>query len=124
MNSKTKKPTKQRKRMHEGGLHTKRKQLVAPIDKKLVTEVGKKKILIRKGDTVKILVGKHKGKSGKIEKVDYTKCKVYIKDIKCKNNKGQEKLIPFTASNLILTEVVLNDSLRIKKTSKTPKKVE
>lgn len=115
MNTKTKKPTKQRKRLYQGALHTKRKLIVAPVDKKLREQIGKRSIAVRKGDTVKILVGSHKGKSGKVEKVDYSKAKVYVKEIIYKTNKGLEKLLPLTASNLLITDVVLDDVRRFKK---------
>ena len=127
MENKTIKPNKQRKRAYNASYQNKRKNLVAPIDKKLFSSVGKKRLVIRKGDTVKILVGNNKGKSGKVERVDYTKERVFIKDIKVRNNRGQEKLLPFVASNLIITEVVITDNKRInKKKHKSPtnKKVE
>jgi len=119
MNTKTKNPSKQRKRNYKAPLHAKRKLLVAPIDKKLFEKVNKKKITVRKGDTVKILRGNHKGKSGIVEKVDYDKVRVFIKDIVNKNTRGQEKLIPFVASNLIITDLFLEDSRRIKKTKES-----
>ena len=122
MNTKTRKPTKQRKRLYQGALHTKRKLIVAPIDKKLREQIGKKSISVRKGDTVKILVGSHKGKSGKVEKVDYSKAKVFVKEIIYKTNKGVEKLLPLTASNLVITDVVLDDLKRLKKTVKVTQK--
>ena len=122
MDKKTIKPNKQRKRLYQSAIHKKRKSLVAPIDKTIRKEVNKKKLTIRKGDTVKVMVGDNKGKSGKVESVDYTKTRIFIKDLKYKNNKGQEKLLPFKASNLMLTNVVLNDSKRIK-LKKAPKKV-
>ena len=115
MNTKTKKPTKQRKKLYQGALHTKRKLLVAPLDKKLREQIGRKSIAIRKGDTVKILIGSKKGKSGKVEKVDYSKAKVFVKEIIYKTNKGLEKLLPLTASNLVITDVVLDDIKRFKK---------
>lgn len=115
MNTKTKKPTKQRKKLYQGALHTKRKLLVAPLDKKLREQIGRKSIAIRKGDTVKILIGSQKGKSGKVEKVDYSKAKVFVKEIIYKTNKGLEKLLPLTASNLVITDVVLDDIKRFKK---------
>jgi large subunit ribosomal protein L24 len=115
MNTKTKDPSKQRKRIYNASLHSKRKLLIAPVSKKLVESVGKKRLTIRKGDTVKVLVGNYKGKSGKVEKVDYDKTKVFIKDIFNKNSRGQEKLIPFVASNLIIIDLYLEDSRRIKK---------
>lgn len=118
MNTKTKNPGKQRKMFFKAALHAKRKQVVAPVDKKKQNELGVKALTVRKGDTVKVLVGKYKGKSGKVEKVSYTKSKVYIKDLTYKNLKGQEKFVPFTASNLVILDAVVTDSKRIKKSPK------
>jgi len=125
---KTIKPNKQRKRMYNASYQNKRKNLVSPVDKKIEATLGKKRIVVRKGDTVKIMVGNNKGKSGKVERVDYTKERVFIKDIKVKNARGQEKLIPFVASNLIIIDAVVTDNQRTSKKiiKKTPinKKVE
>lgn len=112
MSNKTKNPGKNRKRMLTGVYHVKRKSLVAPIDKPLVKQVNKKKTSLRKGDTVKVLVGEHKGKTSVVEKVNYDKAVVYLKDFKVTNSRGQEKLLPFKASNLVITTLVLNDKKR------------
>jgi len=119
---KTINPGKQRKRLYDVIYHHKRNILTAPLDKRLFSSIGKKKLPIRKGDTVKIMTGDNKGKTGKIEKVDYTKERVFIKDIKRSNNRGQEKLLPFVASNLLITDVVLTDTRRISRKHKTIKK--
>ncbi len=117
--SKTKKPSKQRKRnIYKANIYGKRKLLVAKLDKPLAKTTNKKRMTIRKGDTVKILRGNYKGKSGKVEKVSYTHAKIYIKDIKQTNSRSQENMIPFNASNLIITELVLNDNKRIKNLDK------
>ncbi len=125
---KTIKPNKQRKRMYNASYQNKRKNLVSPVDKKIEAILGKKRIVVRKGDTVKIMVGNNKGKSGKVERVNYTKERIFIKDIKVKNARGQEKLIPFVASNLIITDAIVTDNQRTSKKiiKKTPinKKVE
>ncbi len=73
---------------------------------------------VRKGDTVIIKRGQFKGKSGKVEKVDYNRLKVYIKDIKKVNSRGRDILIPFDASNLLITDAVLKDEKRIKQNIK------
>ncbi len=119
---KTINPGKQRKRLYNTIYHNKKKVLTAPLDKKLFASVGKKRLSVRKGDTVKIMTGENKGKTGKIEKVNYTKERVFIKDIKRSNNRGQEKLLPFMASNLLIIDVVLTDVKRISKKHKSIKK--
>jgi large subunit ribosomal protein L24 len=123
MNTKSKNPSKQRLKIYKGAMHTKNKLLVAPLDKFIIGKVGKQRLIIRKGDTVKVLVGDHKGKTGKIERVDHDKAKVYIKDIKNTNSRGQDKLIPFVASNLVITNAVLDDNRRINKKVESAKVV-
>jgi len=118
----TKNPGKQRLKVYKGALHTKRKLLVCPLDKNLQKQHSLKRISVRKGDSVKVIVGDNKGKSGKVEKVDYSKSKVYVKEIKYKNARAQEKMTPLVASNLVITDLVMTDLKRIKK--KAPKKVE
>ena len=119
MMAKTKKPGKQRRRMLTGVYHVKRKLLVAPIDKPLVKQVNRKRAPLRKGDTVKILVGDNKGKTSVVEKVNYDKGLVYLKDVKVTNSRGQEKLLPFQASNLVITDLISNDKKRfVEKKSK------
>jgi large subunit ribosomal protein L24 len=118
----TKNPGKQRLKIYNSSIHQKRKSLSSPLDKSLIEKEGVKKLSVRKGDTVKIMVGKYKGKTGKVEKVDYTKSKVFLKEIKTKNVRGQEKMVPFVASNLLITDLILTDLKRIKN-KKTPKKV-
>lgn len=120
MNNKTNKPGKQRKRMLTGVYHIKRKLLVAPIDKTLIKQVDKKRIALRKGDGVKILVGDHKGKTSTIDRVNYDRGVVYLKDIRVTNTRGQEKHLPFRASNLVITSLIQNDKKRfvVKKAKK------
>lgn len=120
--AKTKNPSKQRKRnIYKTNIYGKRKLLVAKLDEAITKTTNKKRMTVRKGDTIKILRGSYKGKSGKVEKVSYTKAKIYVKDIKQTNSKGQDKLIPFNASNVIITELFLNDNKRIKNLKKVDK---
>ena len=68
---------------------------------------------IRKGDTVKVIRGKMKGKEGVVEKVsgDY----VYIENLKVEKQEGKRVSIPIHASNLILKKIVLEDKKRKEK---------
>ena len=122
MMTKTKRPGKQRRRMLTGVYHIKRKLLVAPIDKKIIKETGKARAALRKGDSVKVLVGDNKGKSSTVERVNYDKGIVYLKDFKVTNSRGQEKLLPFKASNLVITTLVLTDKKRFPVKSKPKSK--
>jgi large subunit ribosomal protein L24 len=123
MNIKSKKPSKQRKKLYKGALHTRRKLLVAPVSKEIKENINKSKLVVRKGDKVKILVGNNKGKTGVVQRVDYDKAKVFIKGFSRTNSRSQERLIPFVASNLIIIDALLDDNKRIKNVAtKTSKK--
>ena len=66
-----------------------------------------------------MLVGDNKGKTSVVDRVNYDKGVVYLKDFKVTNSRGQEKLIPFRASKLVITSLVLNDKKRfVEKKSK------
>ena len=113
----TKNVSKQRKALYNSSLKDKRKQLKAPLDKRLKEELKKKSLSLRKGDTVKVMVGKFKGKTGKIERINYNKTQVFVNGLTFKDRRGQDKLFPFDASNLLITEADLEDVKRIKNKS-------
>ncbi|MEM4366629.1 MAG: 50S ribosomal protein L24 [Candidatus Anstonellales archaeon] len=81
------------------------------ISKALRKKLGarKRSISVRKGDRVKVMRGEYKGKEGTVAKVNSKAGKVYIEGITVKNARGKEVLVPFDASNLLLTELVMSD---------------
>jgi len=122
---KTKKPSKQRKRLCQGKLHTRKAVLNAHLSPELRKEMkGKRSLMIKKGDKVKIMRGKNKKKEGKIVNVDHKKAKVFIEKITRKKADGTEKLIPIKASNLLIIELEQKDEKRIKTGKATGKKEE
>lgn len=122
---KTKKPSKQRKRLYQGKLHTRKAVLNAHLSPELRKEMkGKRSLMIKKGDKVKIMRGKNKKKEGKIVKVDHKKAKVFIEKITRKKADGTEKLIPIKASNLLIIELEQKDEKRIKTGKKQETKTE
>jgi large subunit ribosomal protein L24 len=112
---KTKKPGKSRKRRAEAPLHKKQKMAGAHLGKSLRDKYKRRGLAVRKGDVVKIMRGKDKGKEGKVETVMIGTGRVYIKGIKMKKNDGSEKPRPIDASNLEIIEIDLSDKERINK---------
>ncbi len=121
---KTKKPSKQRKRLYKGKMHERKNVLTSHLSKELRKETGKRSMIIRTGDKIKIMRGTHKKKEGKIVKVDHKKAKVFIDKITRKKADGTEKLIPIKASNLLITEIERKDEKRFKRTGIKAKKEE
>ena len=87
----------------------------AHLEKELRKKYGKRSISIRKGDEVKVMVGKFKGKTGKISIVNTKKQKVAIEGIQGKKKDGTKLNVFFNASNLLVKSLNLDDKKRIKK---------
>jgi len=101
------KPDTERKKRYSAKLHEKKDYLNVHVSKELKgkMKVKKRSILVNKGDTVKVMRGKYKGKTAKVGRVSHLKIKVYLEGLTVKNAKGDEKLIAFQPSNLMIMEV-------------------
>jgi len=111
---KSSKPKKQRKEHYNQPLHRKQQGLAGHLDKKLRQQLGTRSLALRKGDSVKVAVGKKKGTTGKITAVDYEKGVVFVDKLVRKKANGEEIPMPVQASNLIVIDVDKNDAKRFK----------
>ena len=68
-----------------------------------------------KGDKVKVLRGQHKGKEGKVERVGLKASKIYITGIDTAKKDGTKELVPINPTNIVITELTLNDKKRKEK---------
>ena len=123
----SKQPRKQRKYRYNAPLHIKCKFMAAHLSKELSKKYNRRSIKVRKGDKVTILRGQFKKKTGRIEKIDLKKTKTYIAGIEMIKKDGTKVLYPIHPSNLIVTELNLDDKKRmaivnkLKKTDKIKK---
>jgi len=111
---KSKQPRKQRKYRYNAPLNIKSKFMGCHLSKELRGKYKKRSITIRKGDGIKVLRGQFKGKTGKIDIVDIKKSKVYITGIEVVKKDGTKALYPIHPSNLIITDLNLEDKKRKK----------
>lgn len=101
-----------RKNLYEAKLHERKNLMHVHVSKELKTKLGIKTraLLVNKGDSVRIMRGGNRGKTGKIARVNYQKLVVYIEGVSRKNAKGTEVLISFQPSNLALTDLNMTDA--------------
>jgi large subunit ribosomal protein L24 len=111
---KSKKPRKQRKFLYNAPLHIRRKMISAHLSKELREKYKRRSLPLRKGDEVKVMRGEFKGTIGKIVRIDTKEYKVYIDTVKKKRSIGTEYLVPIRPSNLLITNLNLEDKYRIK----------
>jgi len=69
-------------------------------------------IRIRKGDTVKILRGTFKGRSGKVESVNVKRQRVFITGVDQSKRDGGKSLVPIRPSAILIKEVDTTDKRR------------
>ena len=112
--NKTKNTGKNRKRRFTADLHIKKNFVHACLSKDLRKQLKRRSLGLRKNDTVKIMVGKHKKKTAKVNKIDLKKERIYLQGLNLKKADGKEKLLGFEPSNLMIIEIGDNDALRIK----------
>jgi len=110
----SKQPRKQRKYRYNAPLHIKQKFMRAMLSKELRKKHGKRNFSLKKGDKVKVMVGQFRKHEGKIDRIDLKKSKVYISGVEVVKKDGTKTTYPFNPSNLMLTELNLDDKMRRK----------
>ena len=111
---KSSKPRKQRRFRFNAPLHELQHFSHSHVDKSLAKKLGitKRAVQVSKGDTVKVMSGKNKGKTGKVLRVDMRKGFLFIDSMKKKNAKGKEFDIPIRINNVYITDLNLSDKVR------------
>ncbi len=109
---------KQRKYRANAPKHIKRKMMAANLSKELRKKHGRRSFAVRKGDEVKVMRGKFKGKIGKISAINSVKGKIAVEGLQRKKNDGTKINILFDCSNVQIQKLDLNDRKRVKAISR------
>src|SRR3989344_6562113 len=109
----SKQPRKQRKYLANAPLSIKRKFLSANLSKELRKKHEKRNLPVRKGDTVKIMRGKFRGKQGKITEVNTKISKIKIEGIQVKKQDGSKVDVRIIPSNIQIIELNAEDKKRL-----------
>ena len=104
--------SKQKRYRMNAPSHVRRKMMSAHLSKELRKKYSRRSIPARKGDTVKVMRGSFKKKTGKILEVDMRRMKVYIDGMQRGKQDGSKVNVPFEPSNLMITELNLDDRKR------------
>ena len=84
------------------------------MSKELRKKYGKRSIGLRKGDKVRVIQGEFKKHEGKVENINLKKTRVFVSGVETTKKDGAKKLIALHPSNLMVTELILEDKLRQK----------
>lgn len=110
----SKQPRKQRKYLANAPLHLRKNFVRVNLSKELRKTHGKRNLPVKKGDTVKIMAGKFKGKQGKITEVNLKTSKVAIEGIQIKKMDNSKVNVRFHPSKLRIIELNTEGKGRIK----------
>jgi len=114
----SKQPRKQRKYRANAPIHIKRKFLAATLSKELREKYGKRNIEVRKGDEVKVMRGKFKGRQGKVTDVNVKDAKIGIEGVQRTKKDGTKVNVWFHASKVKIINLDTNDIKRLKNAPK------
>jgi large subunit ribosomal protein L24 len=117
----SKQPRKQRKYQHNAPPHIRGDFLNAHLSKDLAKKQGIRRIRIRVGDKVKVLRGSFKGKENKVEMINIKTSKVMISGIEISKKDGSKSRPLIHASNLLITDLNLDDKKRFDRFKKEKK---
>jgi len=110
----SKSPRKQRKRLFNAPLHVRNKIIVSHFSPELRKKYSRRSLRVRTGDKVKILRGQFKGKTGKVEKINSKKSRVFITGVEFTKKDGSKSLHPVHSSNVMINELNLSDKKRLR----------
>jgi large subunit ribosomal protein L24 len=116
------KARKQRKYRFNAPMHIKQKFMHSHLSKELREKYTLRSIGIRKGDRVKVARGQFAGKTGKVDRIDLKRERVYMSNIEMIKKDGSKILYPIHPSKLIVQELNLDDKMRREKVKKFEKK--
>ncbi|MBS3794691.1 MAG: 50S ribosomal protein L24 [Candidatus Thorarchaeota archaeon] len=104
-----KSPSKQRKRIHQGSIHSHKNMFNVRLDEFLREEYGLRSMKLKKGDLVKIMRGRFRETEGTVERLDYKEVRVYLDSATTEKADGTEINVPIHPSNLMLLQPEMDD---------------
>ena len=108
-------PRKQRMYRYNAPLHIKQKFMHVHLSPELRKKYSLRNTQLKKGDKVKIMRGQFRKKEGRVERISLKKEQVFITGIEKIKKEGTKLLVAFQPSNLMLTELNLDDKKRKQK---------
>jgi len=107
-------PRKQRRGLYNAPLHKRRIIMSSHLSDELEETYGIRSYPVRKGDTVKIMRGSHKGATGKVASIDRKNYFITVDGVTMTKADGKEVARKIHPSNVMITQLDLSDPKRKK----------
>ncbi|HLC55121.1 MAG TPA: 50S ribosomal protein L24 [Candidatus Nanoarchaeia archaeon] len=115
---------KRRKYAANAPLHVRRKLMSAHLAPMLRKKYKRRSFPLRKGDTVKIMRGQFRKKTGKVENIDRKSLRIYTDIAFQMKRDGSKAPYPLDPSNLQIMDIASDDKLRKRALERNIRKVE
>ena len=101
----SKQPRKQRKYLYNAPLHVRAKHLKSHLSKELRARHQTRSLRVRTGDEIRVMRGQYAGKSGKVDRVDTVRTRIYVSGVDQTKRDGTKKPYPLQPSNIMITKL-------------------
>lgn len=105
-------PRKQRKYVFNAPLHIKASFMKSPLSKDLRTKSGRRTFNVKAGDKVRVVRGQFKGKSGRVDRIDLKRGKLFVTGVEMTKKDGGKVQYPLHPSNVMIEDLALDDKKR------------
>jgi len=110
----SKQPRKQRKILYYLPLHKRWHLLNVPLSSELRKQLGIKKLIVHKGDVIRIMRGDWKGHEGKVMDIDLKRIRIFVEGVTLKKADGTEVYYPLHPSKVLIVKLGEIDEVRRK----------
>ncbi len=86
--------------------------MALPLSRELRTRYGRRRITVRKGDTVRVLAGNYLGREERVAKVDYRRYAVVLDNVTLQKADKKLKQLPLSLGHLMITKLNMADPWR------------
>jgi len=86
--------------------------MAAPLSQELISSKGAKTLPVRKGDTVRIMRGDHKGFEGKVSRIDLKRYRIFIEGLTREKVDGTNIFVSVHPSKVMIRNLKLDDKWR------------
>ena len=108
-------PRKQRKHLYNAPLHRRVAFMGVHLSKDLRAKFKRRAATVRSGDTVRVVRGQHKGKTGKVRGINRVRRTLTVEGVEVTKRDGSKALVSVRPSNLILIDVAVDKRRRLEK---------
>jgi large subunit ribosomal protein L24 len=105
-------PGAQRKALYRAPQHVRRKRMTLPLSRELRARYRRRRIPVRKGDTVRVLAGSFVGREERVAKIDLRHYHVILDNVTLRKADKKLKQLPMATGHLVITKLNLNDPWR------------